>query len=281
MDKCKILIVNDSPVACAIIRAILEADGGYKIVGEAPTGRDAVRSMDALRPDIVLMDIHMPEMNGVEATKRIMANHKTSVLVTSATINRNLSYIFEAQAAGAIDFIHTPTLLRRPGSRVSDAELKRAGRTLLYKLRGIQKMRQRKQESIEAKLPSSERLRPNTSTCRTFLNDHPQRWVSRLSRLEHLQEDLQRLWSCYPSPAPALFPFWLCCTSINTFPGLTLWLEQTGFQANLVDRMTQMRPGEIYVAPGGEQNMIFTSAGAVRLEPRLRMKFMYPISTLS
>ena len=59
--------------------------------------------------------------------------------------------------------------------------------------------------------------------------------------------------------------------------GFALWLEdQTGFQANLVDRVTQIRPGEIYVAPGGEQNMIFTSAGAVRLEPSAKDEIHVP-----
>ena len=73
----RVVIVDDSAVQRRFARAALEADGNVTVVGEARNGRDAVAMVDRLRPEAVLMDLHLPVMNGIEAIERIMATRPT------------------------------------------------------------------------------------------------------------------------------------------------------------------------------------------------------------
>ncbi|MFQ5958106.1 MAG: response regulator, partial [Alphaproteobacteria bacterium] len=104
--KKRLLIANDSPAMSAVIGAIVATEPNLSVVAAATDGNEAVRLVQRLRPDLVLMDIHMPLMGGVEATRRIVeAGSRTYVLVTSVTIDRNLPLIFDALKAGAVDFV--------------------------------------------------------------------------------------------------------------------------------------------------------------------------------
>ena len=76
----RLVVVDDSPAVRDIIRAMVEVDEGILIAGEAGTGKEAVATTLALRPDVVLMDVRMPEMNGIEATARIMASCATPII---------------------------------------------------------------------------------------------------------------------------------------------------------------------------------------------------------
>ena len=109
MKSLKILIVNDSPSMTAVIRAIVERQPELTVVGAVSNGVEAITSASVLMPDLVLMDIHMPVMGGIEATRRIMASHpSTRILITTATVNRNLKLIFDALQHGALDYVHSP-----------------------------------------------------------------------------------------------------------------------------------------------------------------------------
>ncbi|MEE8532780.1 MAG: response regulator, partial [Alphaproteobacteria bacterium] len=109
--KRRLLIANDSPAMSAVIGAIVATEPNLSVVATATDGKEAVRLVQRLRPDLVLMDIHMPVMSGVEAIRRIVeSGSRTRVLVTSATINRNLPLIFDALKVGAVDFVRSPAL---------------------------------------------------------------------------------------------------------------------------------------------------------------------------
>ena len=71
MDKTKILIVDDHRVVIEGIKSALEEHSEFEVVGEAPNGREAVKLSQSLRPDIVIMDISMPDLNGIDATLQI------------------------------------------------------------------------------------------------------------------------------------------------------------------------------------------------------------------
>ena len=109
MTRLRVLVVDDSSLAREILRGILERDGDIVVVGEAADGGQAVSLVDALRPDLVTMDIHMPGVDGWEAVERIMALRPTPILVVTAnTVDDALAG--QALRRGALDLVWKPTL---------------------------------------------------------------------------------------------------------------------------------------------------------------------------
>src|SRR5690348_3115481 len=105
----RVLLVEDSVVQREILRRILGPDSGCVIVGEARNGREAVSMVETVRPDVVLMDIHMPDMNGVEATREIMIRCPVPIVVASATLKKSdLDLGMQALDAGAFSVIEKP-----------------------------------------------------------------------------------------------------------------------------------------------------------------------------
>ena len=98
--KLRLLIADDQPLMRAGFRAVLEAQGDMEVVGEAGDGAAAVEMARRLSPDIVLMDIRMPVLDGIEATRRL-TGHRVLILTTFGLDD----YIIEALRAGASGFI--------------------------------------------------------------------------------------------------------------------------------------------------------------------------------
>lgn len=106
-----VVIVDDSAVQRRFLRAAVEADADFCVVGEAGNGREAVALVARLRPGAVLMDLNLPVMSGLEAIERIMSTSPTPILVYSAFVDRdNRVNALEALAAGAVDVLAKPGL---------------------------------------------------------------------------------------------------------------------------------------------------------------------------
>lgn len=100
MEVIKILIVDDHPVVREGISAMLKREPDFKIIGEASNGREAIDRARELEPDVVLMDLRMPEIDGVEAITRIKAE-KPEIKFIILTTYSDDEYIFKGIAAGA------------------------------------------------------------------------------------------------------------------------------------------------------------------------------------
>lgn len=102
----RILIVDDAAFMRMLLKDII-TKGGYEVVGEASNGAEAVEKYKELKPDIVTMDITMPDMNGIEATKKIMEIDPNANIIMCSAMGQQMMVV-EAIQAGAKDFIVKP-----------------------------------------------------------------------------------------------------------------------------------------------------------------------------
>ena len=103
MSRIRLLVVDDEALVRSGFRLILQSEPDFDVVGEAPDGLAAIAEVQRLRPDVVLMDVRMPRMDGVEATRRLTEVSDTKILILT-TFDLD-AYLFDAVRAGASGFL--------------------------------------------------------------------------------------------------------------------------------------------------------------------------------
>lgn len=112
----RVLVVDDSPFVCRLLTAHLQSSPDFEVVGTALNGRRAIALVDELKPDVVTLDLEMPEMDGLAALKHIMVENPTPVVMISGVSRQAALITLEALETGAVDFIlkYTPGVDTEP-----------------------------------------------------------------------------------------------------------------------------------------------------------------------
>ncbi len=145
----RVLVVDDDRMVCAHLRTILGAAPDLEVVGEAYDGADAVEAAVRLRPDVVLMDLRMPDVDGLAATERIVGFPRPPKVVALTTFDAD-EYVLRALRAGAVGFLLKST---PPDELVALVRVAAAGHTVLapeatQRLLGDAAPRQRARELV-------------------------------------------------------------------------------------------------------------------------------------
>ena len=123
----RVLVVDDDDLMRAGLRAVLSSDETIEVVGEATTGRHAIERVRALRPQVVLMDVRMPDLDGIGATREVLATSPEVKVVILTTFEQD-DYVFGAINAGASGFLLKRT---RPEQLITAVHTVAAGDSLL------------------------------------------------------------------------------------------------------------------------------------------------------
>ena len=109
MPKIKVLLVEDSAVAINIYEKMLSSSRHIEVIGKAANGKEGLELVAQLNPDVICTDLQMPQMDGLEFTKQVMANNPTPILVLSNAVQKSdVDNIYEVMKAGAVDVMAKP-----------------------------------------------------------------------------------------------------------------------------------------------------------------------------
>ena len=120
----KVTIVEDSPTTAEYVKFVIEAAGGFEVISVATDGEMAVSQVRYRKPDVILMDINMPRMNGFEATRAIMETNPVPIVIFSASWDpEDVEKTFQAMEAGALAVLEKPPGAGSPGADTMTREL--------------------------------------------------------------------------------------------------------------------------------------------------------------
>ncbi|MFZ0320820.1 MAG: chemotaxis-specific protein-glutamate methyltransferase CheB [Candidatus Sulfotelmatobacter sp.] len=120
----RVLVVEDSPTVREFLLQVLRSDPGIEVVETAKTGEEALEAVERTRPDIITMDVHLPRMNGFDATRRIMETHPTPIVIVSGTTDfTDTAKAFQAIESGALAVLQKPSGVGHPNHEQNISEL--------------------------------------------------------------------------------------------------------------------------------------------------------------
>ena len=235
--KVRVVIADDSLVAREMLAQILASDPLIEVVGQAVNGLEAVELVGRLRPDLVTMDIHMPKMDGLAATEKIMAFTPTPILVVSSSVyGEGMGRAFDALKLGALEVI------KKPEPR-DWADLERIGKEVLRKVKVLANVRvithiggRREHRGAMAAQPAISSANRDIVAIGSSTGGPS----ALLTIFESLPADL---------PVPVLVAQHI---AEGFVPGLVTWLDaSTKVKVVAAEEGVIPRPGTIYIAPTG------------------------------
>ncbi|TAK82472.1 MAG: chemotaxis-specific protein-glutamate methyltransferase CheB [Betaproteobacteria bacterium] len=233
----KVLVVEDSPVVREFLVHILGADPGIRVVGTAHDGEEAIEAITRTRPDVITMDVHMPKMNGLDATRRIMETCPTPIVVVSGSTDPGeVATTFEAMEAGALAVLRRPAGLGHPDHEATARELVQTAK-LMSEVKVVRRWSRARRDS--AARPVQARLDHAPGKVRIVALGASTGGPPVLHTiLSQLPEDF---------PAPVLVVQHMAAGFVR---GFIEWLAHSSrLPIHLAAHGEQILPGHVYVAP--------------------------------
>jgi two-component system response regulator WspF len=242
----RIGIVNDVRAACEALRRVVDSLPDHQVAWTAADGVEAIAMAKRDRPDLILMDLIMPHLDGVQATRQIMATAPCAILVVTATVSGNISLVYEAMGFGALDAVDTPML--GPSGEVSGAG------ALVEKIGTIAKL---VGATSEPRRPT--RIPPASATPRLLLVGAS---TGGPKAIADLLLPLPRDWNVATLIVQHV--------DVAFSQGLAKWLgDRTGRTVRVAEHGQQPQPGDVLLA-GTNDHMVLSKSRAIeyREEPR-------------
>jgi two-component system chemotaxis response regulator CheB len=251
-NKINVLVVDDSTTARMLLLHLLESDPQIRVIGAVNDGQAAQDFVRENKPDVILMDIHMPVLDGFETTRRIMETQPVPTIICSATTDpHEVATTFRLMEAGAVACVEKPVAPEH-------ADFERLATNLLQsvKLMSEVKVVRRWPRSRSAALPPPQPVEGRRAP--------GELQIIGIGASTGGPPVLQTILASLPKDFPV--PIVVVQHIARGFlPGLVEWLNQTtGWQVHIGAHGTSLRPGHAYLAPDDFQ-MGITSAGGIFL----------------
>jgi two-component system, chemotaxis family, response regulator WspF len=231
----RIAIVNDLPMVAEALRRAVTYNTGYEIAWIARSGEEAVALCRQDTPTLILMDLLMPGMDGVEATRRIMAETPCAILLVTASVDANVPLVFEAMGYGALDAVDTPVL--------GSGDPRQGGAALLQKIAALGKLIKDVQAphvpmtqtaaGSQSRLVAIGASAGGPAAVATILQSLPADFPASVVIIQHVDEQF--------------------------IPGMATWLQQQSAMPVLLAKENDtVRPGTVLLAATGNHLMLKT-----------------------
>lgn len=231
--KKRVLVVDDSPSARLALRRLLEASNAFEVVGEARNATEAVELAVALRPDLVTMDVYLAGDDGLRATREIMANAPTAVVVVTGLDARRANLAFRAMEVGALDVLEKP-------SNVANERTEHQRRRFVSALLTL--------SQIPLLGPYRRAAAPLPDPALPLRAAPDQAPLVALGASTGGPSVLFRILKALPAPFPA--PIVIVQHIETGFGhGFAEWLASTGHEVELATAPTRARSGRVFIAP--------------------------------
>lgn len=239
--KTKVLVVEDSAVAREFLVYVLGSDPEISVVGTAKNGEEAVTAAKHLKPDIITMDIHMPAMNGFEATRKIMETCPVPILIVSGSSSaEEVATTFRAIEAGALSVVPRPRGMGHPGHEETIKELIQQVK-LMAEVKVVRRWPRQRKKSISSPVL----LQPEAKLYETRQEIKLIAIGSSTGGPLALQTILSRLPSDFPVPVLIVQHI-----AAGFLTGLVEWLSETStLPLRIASNGELAQPGHAYFAP--------------------------------